>query len=163
VTAPRRGRTVSKVLCPMPPRTSPCGFARPVVEESVRNHARLQVLLQLAFDAAGEDVGGPRAAAALARHLARASRGPRAPQQQFLGCSRVAVVLGREAESGAPCPSRETRLTRACAHRLIGAWAAVARASRTRIFPAICRALCCDYFCFPLLLAMCVLLLGTWI
>ncbi len=78
------------------------------------------LLLQMACNAAGEDVGGPRAAAALARHLARASRGPRAPQQQFMGCSRVAVVLDREAESGAPCPSRGTRLTRAPCDRCMG-------------------------------------------
>ena len=53
---------------------------------------------------------------------------------------------------GAPCQSRGARLTRACAHHVIGA--AGARASRACIFPAVCRALCCADFCFPLLLAM---------
>jgi hypothetical protein len=43
---------------------------------------------------AGGMFGAARAAAALARHLARASRGLRAPQRQFLGCIRGAVVDG---------------------------------------------------------------------
>jgi hypothetical protein len=99
-----------------------------------RNHPHLQLLLQLARASVGEDAGGP-----MAQHGSqlpwpdtwRGSPGVRGPpQQQFLGRSLGAVVLGSEAESGAPCPSRGTRLTRACAHLVIGAWAAVARASR---------------------------------
>jgi hypothetical protein len=67
-------------------------------------------------------------------------RGP--PQQQFLVRNRGAVVLGSDAESGAPCPSRGTRLTRACAHLVIGTLAAVARASprQYKVRPKCC---CC--------------------
>ena len=42
--------TVSKVLCPRLPRTSRCSFGRPMAVTEARNHACLQLLLQLACD-----------------------------------------------------------------------------------------------------------------
>jgi len=46
-------RTVSKVLCLRPLRTSRCYFAVPVSVAAARNDTRLQLFLQLACDAAG--------------------------------------------------------------------------------------------------------------